>query len=495
MFSKCDFRTLNINFVIMQFTERDIQQLQQKGIRSLEIERQLDLLYHGSQYPKLVKPARLDEGIIPFTKETNDFYQTIFKNSASQFSIVRFIPASGAASRMFAHLIDYIHENKESEFTAAFFTNVEKFPFYDLLPAEVKKDTRKLAIYLLDEKGLRFQHLPKGLIPFHKNGKEVITAFESHLTESSKYLESEPAKIKNHFTVSEEAVQDFRMVLNNWRKNQNISDTYPEVDFSFQEKLTDTVSINEKGEIVREENGEIIFRPGGHGSLLKNLQSLNEDIIFIRNIDNVLAPSANENYVSIHQRMAGMLVHNLEFVYSLQRKLVSNNLPDDQEWERLVHDFHYTGKREINLLHDFVFRPLRICGMVKNEGEPGGGPFWVEEKNGSVSLQIIEGSQVNPNDHHQGEIFRSGTHFNPVDICCCIKNYKGEKFDLNRFRNEEYSFLATKKYQGKNITILEHPGLWNGSMHHWLTLFVEIPIDVFNPVKTVNDLLRENHQK
>lgn len=479
----------------MQFTEKDIQLLQERGIRSLEIERQLDLLYHGAQYPKLVKPARLNDGIIPLTKDHYDFYQGIFKKEASHFSMVRFVPASGAASRMFAHLTEFMHENKESESILLFFENIEKFPFYEILPQEIRKDKRNLVNYLLGEKGLRFNQLPKGLIPFHKFGTDVLTAFESHLSESLNYLDSDSKGIKNHFTVSAEAVQDFRMVLNNWRKSRAIDETYVEVDFSFQEKLTDTVSINEKGEILREESGEIIFRPGGHGSLLKNLQSLNEDIIFIRNIDNVVSPAANENYISVHRMMAGMLIHYLKFIHSLQQKMESNILPDEEEWKILATDFHYTGKKETNLLYDFVFRPIRICGMVKNEGEPGGGPFWVEEKNGSNSLQIIEGSQVNPNDHHQAKIFQSGTHFNPVDICCSIRNYKGEKFDLNRFRNEEYSFLATKKYLGKEITILEHPGLWNGSMHHWLTLFVEIPITVFNPVKTVNDLLRENHQK
>jgi hypothetical protein len=188
--------------------------------------------------------------------------------------------------------------------------------------------------------------------------------------------------------------------------------------------------------------------------------------------------------------MGGMLIHYMKIIFSIQKKVDKNEMPDDSELEFLEKKFFYIGKREVNSIHDFVFRPLRICGMVQNQGEPGGGPFWVEEKNGQTTLQIIESSQVNPNDHHQGEIFRSGTHFNPVDICCNNKNYKGEKYDLMRFRNEEFSFLATKIQNGKNITVLEHPGLWNGSMHHWLTIFVEIPISVFNPVNTLNDLLR-----
>lgn len=478
----------------MQFTEKDISFLQERGIRSLEIERQLDLLCNGFQFPKIVKPASKEDGIFILTDSEKKDYCQLFLNENDQYKITRFIPASGAASRMFAHLIEVLNENKNSALIDEFFEQFNEFAFAKLISETIKKEKQVLLKYVLSEDGLKFNSLPKALIPFHKNENEIITAFESHLFESIKYS-GKNVFIENHFTISENLQSDFekifkeRLRLNSEMFNEN------SVSFSYQEKQTDTVSIDEKSEIIRDGEGNIAFRPGGHGALLKNLQNINGDIIFIRNIDNVVSPSNHDEYVFVHQFMGGMLIQYLKILFSVQEKVEHNQMPDESEWIFLKEKFFYKGKQEVNSIHDFVFRPLRICGMVKNQGEPGGGPFWVEEKNGQLSLQIIESSQVNASDHHQGEIFKSGTHFNPVDICCSIKNYKGEKYDLVRFRNEEFSFLASKKQNGKNITVLEHPGLWNGSMHHWLTVFIEIPISVFNPVKTVNDLLREAHRK
>lgn len=476
----------------MQFTEKDISFLQNRGVRSLEIERQLDLLYNGSQYPKMLKCAKINDGILQLTDaEKNEFRQLFLKENAN-LRITRFIPASGAASRMFAHLIGVLSENKNSKLIDEFFERLNEFSFSSLVPDTVKREKPVLLKYILGEEGLKFNLLPKALIPFHKNENEIISAFESHLLESLKYSDSKNI-IENHFTIAESFQTDFEKILKK-NKESNSIQKYS-VDFSYQEKQTDTVSIDENGDIIRDGEGNIAFRPGGHGALLKNLQLVNGDIIFIRNIDNVVSPMGNEEYIYVHQFMGGMLLHYMKILFAIQQKVDSNEMPDESEFEVLVQKFFYTGKKEVNSIHDFVFRPFRICGMVENQGEPGGGPFWIEEKNGQLSLQIIESSQVNLSDHHQGEIFKSGTHFNPVDICCSIKNYRGEKYDLTRFRNEEFSFLATKKQNGKEITVLEHPGLWNGSMHHWLTIFIEIPISVFNPVKTVNDLLRPAHLK
>ncbi len=478
----------------MQFTEKDISFLQQLGIRSLEIERQLDLLYNGSQFPKMVKIASVGDGILELNESEKKEFLELFLKENDQYQITRFIPASGAASRMFAHLMTVLTENKNSELIDEFFDRLDEFSFTALIPETVKKEKPVLLKYILGEVGLKFNQLPKALIPFHKNGVEIITAFESHLLESMKYTDSDN-KLINHFTIGENLQSEFEKILKKGMTSDSPMIHEYSVEFSAQEKQTDTVSIDENREIVRDGEGNIAFRPGGHGALLKNLQSVSGDIIFIRNIDNVISPNGNEEYIRIHQTMGGMLIHYMKIIYSIQQKVDWNEMPNEDELEFLEKKFFYKGKQEVNSIHDFVFRPFRICGMVKNQGEPGGGPFWVEEKNGQSSLQIIESSQVNPNDHHQGEIFRSGTHFNPVDICCSIKNYKGEKYDLMRFRNDEFSFLANKTQNGKNIIVLEHPGLWNGSMHHWLTIFVEIPISVFNPVKTVNDLLRDAHRK
>jgi hypothetical protein len=478
----------------MQFTEKDISFLQDRGIRSLEVERQLDLLYNGSIFPRLKKCARANDGIFILSDAEKNKYFQLFLAENSNYKITRFIPASGVASRMFAHLLDVLIENKNSKLIDEFFERLNDFSFAQLIPDTIRKEKQVLLKYILGDEGLKFNRLPKALIPFHKNENEFFTAFESHLLESCKYLNSNN-QIENHFTISENFQLKFEEILkkDNRINSKKILET--SVEFSYQEKQTDTVSIHENREIVRDGEGNIAFRKGGHGALLKNLQSINGDIIFIRNIDNVISPANNDEYVYVHQYMGGMLIHFLNILFSIQRKVDDNKIPDEAELKFLQEKFFYKGKLEVNSLHDFVFRPLRICGMVKNEGEPGGGPFWVEDKTGQLSLQIIESSQVNPSDHHQGEIFKSGTHFNPVDICCSIKNCRGEKYDLMRFRNEEFSFLANKNSNGKNITVLEHPGLWNGSMHHWLTIFIEIPISVFNPVKTVNDLLRPAHLK
>jgi hypothetical protein len=478
----------------MQFTEKDISFLQDRGIRSLEIERQLDLLYNGSIFPRLKKCAQVNDGIFILSDAEKNKYCQLFLAENSNYKITRFIPASGAASRMFAHLLEVLNENKNSKLIDEFFERLNDFSFAQLIPDTIRKEKQVLLKYILGDEGLKFNRLPKALIPFHKNENDFFTAFESHLLESFKYSNSN-IQIENHFTIAENFQSKFEEILKNDTRTNAKKILEASVEFSYQEKQTDTVSIDENREIVRDGEGNIAFRPGGHGSLLKNLQTINGDIIFIRNIDNVISPFNNDEYVYVHQYMGGMLIHFLKILYSIQSKLDDNKMPDEAELKFLEEKFFYKGKLEVNSLHDFVFRPLRICGMVKNEGEPGGGPFWVEDKNGQLSLQIIESSQVNPSDHHQGEIFKSGTHFNPVDICCSIKNCRGEKYDLMRFRNEEFSFLANKNNNGKNITVLEHPGLWNGSMHHWLTVFIEIPISVFNPVKTVNDLLRPAHLK
>lgn len=478
----------------MQFTEKDISFLQDRGIRSLEVERQLDLLYNGSVFPRLKKCAQTDDGIFILSDAEKNKYCQLFLAENNNYKITRFIPASGLASRMFAHLLEVLNENKNSKLIDDFFERLNDFSFAQLIPDTIRREKQVLLKYILGDEGLKFNRLPKALIPFHKNENEFFTAFESHLLESCKYLNSN-IPIENHFTIDENFQLKFEEILKKHTQINSKKIHETTVKFSYQEKQTDTVSIDENREIVRDGEGNIAFRKGGHGALLKNLQSINSDIIFIRNIDNVISPANNDEYVYVHQYMGGMLIHFLNILYSIQSKVDENKMPDEAELKFLEKKFFYKGKLEVNSIHDFVFRPLRICGMVKNEGEPGGGPFWVEDNTGQLSLQIIESSQVNPSDHHQGEIFKLGTHFNPVDICCSIKNGKGEKYDLMRFRNEEFSFLAHKNNNGKNITVLEHPGLWNGSMHHWLTIFIEIPISVFNPVKTVNDLLRSAHLK
>jgi hypothetical protein len=503
------------------FTDGDVKQVRELGISEEMIAWQMDVFRKGVPFMKLDRAATVGDGIIqPDADEEYrlfDLYETM-----TNISPLKFIPASGAASRMFKILFEYLEKGmNEPEPESAVREVIEKldcFAFYSDLKSVLAKEGKQLddllqkkdylSIFssLLREGGLNYGSLPKGLLKFHSYKDSVRTAFEEHIVEAASYA-SDGNKASLHFTVSPEHMEAFRNLL------KKILSGYEDrfgirfvVDFSVQKPSTDTMAVDGNNQPFRNHNGSILFRPGGHGALLNNLNELDADLIFIKNIDNVVP----EKYLDLTTRfkkiLAGKLIEIRDKVYQYLQELERPGVKDKLIKEiytfirrELCYEPQFTpdlGERNesVTFLKKILNRPIRICGVVKNLGEPGGGPYWAPNSNGDICLQIIESSQVDFNNGTQKEIFTSATHFNPVDLVCCPKNYKGKKFDLSKFVDPSTCFISKKSKDGKDLKALELPGLWNGAMADWLTLFMEVPVETFNPVKTINDLLREKHQ-
>lgn len=404
--------------------------------------------------------------------------------------------------------------NKDIE---VFFNGLEKFAFYSILRNYAQghipnfdaqsEDRQKhtLVETLLDEKGLNYGGLPKGLLPFHHHSEKVVTPFEEHFRESVMYA-SDKKEAHLHFTITEQHTEAFHKELdtikNKLEKRYNI---LFDVSFSYQKPSTDTVSVTEDNDYFRDENGKLLFRPSGHGALLENLNEVEADLIFIKNIDNVVVKKYTDETVFYKEALAGKLREIQSEVFRILKRIEKNKFKKREINETLdymksininVPDYIFKLKRQyvLEFIKSQLNRPVRVCGMVKNEGEPGGGPFWVKDSNGNISLQIIELAQVDLKNANQKEIFSKSTHFNPVDLVCGTKRYDGKKFDLSKYTDPKQAFITSKTYLGKPLKALERPGLWNGSMANWITLFVEVPLITFNPVKTVNDLLKKTHQ-
>ena len=502
--------------------EKDKKILQQKGISEAQVAEQLNAFRTGFPFLNIVNAAEIGSGITKvsvgnaayFRKKWDEYLET-------DASVVKFVPASGAASRMFKDLYEFL-ESEDCEpntsFVKKFFAEIEKFAFFEALKeicvknegksiAELTASKKHKAVVenLLNEKGLNYGFLPKGLLLFHSYTDEKRTPVKEHLVEGALYATSK-GKSNLHFTVSnehrvlfEKHISEF---LETYEKKYGVSFS---VSFSEQKSSTDTIAVDENNEPFRDENGEILFRPGGHGALIENLNDLNADIIFIKNIDNVVPDSLKDLTVDYKKLIAGMLVdvqkHAFDFLKKLENKDVSiEELYEIDEFcEKTLNNHHPNIKAlSFDELRAYLFtklnRPMRVCGMVKNAGEPGGGPFLIENADGSIAPQILESSQIDMNNPADKAKMQGSTHFNPVDLVCAVKDYKGRKFDLLRFVDKNTGFISSKSKSGKELKALELPGLWNGAMSDWNTIFVEVPIETFNPVKTVNDLLRTEHQ-
>lgn len=513
-----------------KFTQKDEKLLAQKGITAEMLEQQIALFKEGIPPIQLQAAASIGNGIISFSKEETAKYAAIYQKKKKGISILKFVPASGAATRMFKSLFAFKDEfdpEKESfkayvnrkgdKEVEAFFGGLEKFAFYSILMDYIAKnipdfhlqneDIQKHIIVstLLGEKGLNYGNLPKGLLPFHKHSEKVVTAFEEHFRESVMYASGEDVA-HLHFTITEQHTDAFNNELNSIKDElEKRYNTTFDVSFSYQKPSTDTVSVTEKNEYFRDENGDLLFRPSGHGALLDNLNEVNADVIFIKNIDNVVVKKYTDETVFYKEALAGKLREIQSEVFHILKR-IENDKVKKKEVKKLLNflkeiniyvpDYVYKFRRKyaLDFIKEQLNRPIRVCGMVKNEGEPGGGPFWVKNADGNLSLQIIESAQVDLSNPQQKEIFSQSTHFNPVDLVCGTKNYKGEKFDLQQYTDPKQAFITAKTYMGKPLKALERPGLWNGSMANWITVFVEVPLITFNPVKTVNDLLKKTHQ-
>ncbi|PHQ29768.1 DUF4301 family protein [Leeuwenhoekiella nanhaiensis] len=511
----------------MNFTDQEINEIKNHGLTLDQVKSQIELFVNGVPNVKLVAPATVSDGIFKLSDDAELQYLDAYERKKQELDLLKFTPASGAASRMFKKIYQFLEEyNPEKEsidaflertgdkHMKAFFDGYENFPFYhhimDKLDKEVLEDknAKKYAFIktMMAADGEDYGSLPKGLIPFHYYGCYKATAFEEHLHEAAAYAaKNDHASL--HFTVSPEHEEAFRKEYDTIHASvSNTTGVNFDVSYSFQKPETDTVAVTMDNKLYRQENGELLFRPGGHGALIENLNDVDADLIFIKNIDNVLVQDQIQALARSKRILAGLLLEKQEQVFKYAKLLAEDNITDAQLDELvtfLKEDFStridkdygsFSQSEKKTYLAELLDRPIRVCGMVKNEGEPGGGPFWVEDESGKVALQIIESAQVNEKDADQQEIFKQSTHFNPVDIVAGVRNYKGEKYNLLDYVNPDLAFIAYKTDGSNEIKALELPGLWNGAMARWNTLFVEVPLETFNPVKTVNDLLKPAHQ-
>ncbi len=513
------------------FKERDIKQLKEKGIDVRMAEQQIGFLRKGFPFMKLAKASTIQLGIKKLTdKQIKEYIETY--DHSENLDRVKFVPASGAATRMFKALFEFDELFRQSNYNAKILSNdaykhvkecfdkIRDCAFHNELEKAVIKsgttisDALKNKNYhiilssLLGKEGLNYGNLPKGLLAFHRYGNHCRTAVEEHLVEGSGYAVNNGNKVRIHLTVSPEHKGAFEALMKKVRKDyeEKYHMKY-DIGYSIQRPSTDTLALDDKNEPFRESDGSLHFRPGGHGALLDNLNDIDSDLIFIKNIDNVTHDRNKADTVTYKKALAGLLIHYQEQVFNYIRRLekpgeVSPDLLKEIVSflsDELGNNLKVKMKNQAVLTAEFLLnklnRPIRVCGMVKNVGEPGGGPFWTVDADGGISLQIVESSQVNHHDPEQAAILNSATHFNPVDLVCGVKDYKGRKFNLMSYRDPNTGFISKKFKNGKPLKALELPGLWNGSMAYWNTIFVEVPISTFTPVKTVHDLLRPEHQE
>jgi len=447
------------------FSQQDLEQLAARGISVEKAEAQLECFRNGFPELDIVAPASTKKGILAPKRAEQDEYIAAWEQYLKEgHKILKFVPASGAASRMFKNLFQYLEDGIETPFIQEFLAHKDEFAFG---PQLAGKEGQEAVRYLLQD--MHYGDLPKGLLLFHKYRDGARTPALEHLVEGAQYCKGEGEKptVFLHFTVSHDHLPLFRQhIAENIAKFEQKYNVKYDVTFSEQLPSTDTIAANPDGTPFRTKDGKLLFRPGGHGALIENLNQQDADIVFIKNIDNVVPDRLKKDTIRYKQILAGVLVTEQKRVFEA---LKDPNLSDEE-------------RAKLN-------RPIRVCGVVKNTGEPGGGPFLVREADGSISCQILESTQIS-----DPALMAQSTHFNPVDLVCAIRDYEGKPFNLPEYVDPQTGFISNKSKDGKELLALELPGLWNGAMAKWNTIFVEVPVSTFNPVKTVNDLLREQHQ-
>ena len=507
------------------FTEKDEKQIAEHGLSREQIDYQIEKFKSGFPPSDLVKPAKAGDGIVKFSDDQIEKFVSYYEENLSSLKVVKFVPASGAASRMFKNLFAFMDEYKGTDadyekLTSkqgkgsmyAFFKEIEKFAFYDLLKTQFEGETLEEALLkkkyveilkkLLGEKGLNYGNLPKGLLQFHNYPKGSRTPVEEHIVEGAAYAKNAKGELNIHLTVSpehqhkfEEHIAEIRAMYES-EYNMKIN-----IEYSQQKPSTDTIAVDLANEPFRNADGSLLFRPAGHGALLSNLNDIDADIIFLKNIDNVVPDKLKSETILYKKVIAGVMLNYQEKVKSAAQALNNGGSLDDAI--KLLEELGYVPAASFSSLAEeekrkFILakfkRPLRICGMVRNDGDTGGGPFWVRSADGTVTLQVVETAQIDLSKPDQKALFGTSTHFNPVDVVCTLKDYNGHKIDLMEHRDMETSFMSQKSKDGKDLRAMELPGLWNGSMSDWNTVFVEVPLITFNPVKSVTDLLEDVHQ-
>jgi len=507
------------------FSAEDLVFIEERGSDLTTVKEQIKNFEKGFPFMEIIQAATVGKGILQLNESHAEEFIHFFEHQLEEgISMLKFVPASGAASRMFKSLYTAVEQLESGTPEAEvlqdkdiqiFFKRLKDFAFYSDLKKVAGKpidQLSKLEILklVLTESGLNYGNLPKGLLQFHQYKEKSRTPFEEHGVEGARYAKDKNGRVKIHFTVSPEHQEAFKTHL------KEVQETYErefevsyDITFSQQKPATDTIAVDMQNEPFRNEDNSLLFRPGGHGALLDNLNDLDADLIFIKNIDNVVPDYLKPETVKYKKALAGLLLNYQKRIFNYQQIL------DERHYTALDSKFYaeasgflenvlnvkppknhyYSEKEELyHYLKQKFNRPIRVCGMVKNEGEPGGGPFWAKNADGSVSLQIVESVQVDLANEQQKDIVQKATHFNPVDLVCGTKNYKGESYHLLKYRDPKTGFISYKSKDGKELKAQELPGLWNGAMADWNTLFVEVPILTFNPVKTVNDLLRKEHQ-
>ena len=517
-------------------TEKNIEQLISSGIPEDKIISQMEIFDKGFSFASLVRPCTPGDGIDTINENQFATCQECYTRALNAHRLLKFVPASGAATRMFKALLSVFNSddpltletiereaahNADFKFFLDFVESIEKFAFYhDLSSCLAGKGLnmdalrkqgvfREILAALLEPWGLWYAETPKGLVQFHAYEGHSRTAFEEHIAEAEAMAQSciGAGPIPIHYTVSKahaKAIKDHIAMVSHRYEQSGKS---REIGFSTQKKSTNTIAVDMKNRAFRSLEKGLIFRPGGHGALLENLNDLGADIVFIKNIDNVVPDCHRGDTITWKALLCGYLIHLQDQVFhylgilaggnGLSLDLMGEMIGFARETLHLTLPDEFgdmTTSKKKSALFSLFNRPIRVCGMVKNLGEPGGGPFWARDRKYGCSLQIVESSQVDDDDPIQAEILSSSTHFNPVDLVCGVRDYLGNPFNLTEYADYDSGFITMKSSQGKELKAMELPGLWNGSMAFWTTVFVEVPLSTFNPVKSVNDLLRPEHQ-
>jgi len=504
----------------MIFTYADIRQIEKEEQSVDQVLAQIERLKRGTLPVTLNRPCTVNDGIVTIPEGDLKKITALYEAEVRKSRMLKFVPASGAASRMFKDWYRWFEEGdcESQEAGATFISSLKKYAFFKDLGDEISrkgedierlieaKRIAEIVEYILTLKGLNYGNLPKALLKFHLYPDGNRTAIEEHLVEAALSVKDAHNVCRLHYTVSEEhhtQVEDYLFRIKEvYEKHYNVK---YHIMLSCQKSSTNTIAVDLDNRPFRDQQGRLVFRPGGHGALLENLNSIDGDIIFLKNIDNVVSDRLKPVTIVYKKVLGGYLVSLQNEVFRYLR-LLTKQEPDENTiaeivlfCEKMLHIVFPHGFEQLSLpekctcIFKKLNRPIRVCGMVKNEGEPGGGPFWVNEEDGTQSLQIIEESQIDSSVEEQKSVWKSATHFNPVDLVCGVKDYRAQKFNLLEFVNEKAYFISQKSEKGRGLRALELPGLWNGSMAFWNTIFVEVPIETFNPVKTVYDLLRPQH--
>ena len=476
------------------FTPNDISQIEARGLSVAEVERQIDNFRNGFPSLPVVRAASGGDGVRQLTEEELHNAEELYNSRAKEIKTIKFVPASGAATRMFKELFEYVNDDKRTPGIDKLITNLEKFAFFAELAKYLKPqiDDKDVVRNIIID-GLGYGSKPKGLVTFHAYKEGARKPVEEHLVEAALYA-SDGERAAIHFTVSPEHKAGFLALLEerqgHYEKKYGIK---YDVSFSEQSPATDTIAVNPDNTPFRNEDGSLLFRPAGHGALIANLDRLDADIIFVKNIDNVTTDERKGDTITYKRVLAGELLRLQERCFELLRAIKRGE--DRFEEAKAFLQCELCCKLPENASNELIIntldRPIRVCGMVKNEGEPGGGPFWVGDDKGREQLQIAESSQIAKEDMH---LMKEATHFNPVDLVCGVQRYDGTKYDLTKYTDPKTGFISSKSAGGRELRAQELPGLWNGAMANWNTIFVEVPISTFSPVKVVQDLLRPEHQ-